>query len=336
LSEEWASGRELMVAYAEAIEASGLETRAQPYRKVAAAGTLKAGLWAVRAANNAKALDYFAEAETILPLERFDTAVQMTVLRDTVAAYGRTARFEHAAAAAQQLFDLCHPQQPSGWTCPDSGVASDPFNGSTFVGGRIGGLRKLLDIHLKLLSKLTERAFISISWDPISLARRPEATRAEFLGGLVGAQSQNPNSDKGRYDPVKSCLHDSGEPYAYATGSEEDRVEFERCWLAVKMTGTFQRRFHGDLKPAETRLLLKGLLCEIEFYSKFGVPEEIEGVQRNSVAGVPLDRIEAAAASPTQPEYVRSAFRAGIVCLKLLKMSASWIATRPDAKAPEQ
>jgi hypothetical protein len=102
------------------------------------------------------------------------------------------------------------------------------------------------------------------------------------------------------------------------------------------MAAPFQRRLRGDLKPAEARLLVKGFLCELEFYSKFGIPENIEAVGRDSIAGVPLNRIEAAIASPSQPEYIRSAFRAGMVCLKLLKTSASWIATRPDARAPEQ
>jgi hypothetical protein len=323
-SERNADGRESFVTFAEALERAGMPEAARPYRLVAAAGTFKAGLWAIRAGENQKCLEYFAEAEQILPLESFPVAVRMTVLRDMVMVYGRTGRFAQGVVALDRLFELCKPRSP-GWSCPDEGVASAPFSGSTFaykieVNGKT--LRPLVEIHLRILTKFAERAFVSVSWDPASLALRADSRDHEFLGEEVGFHATPTNLPQG----VARCVV-AGTPYAKATGSEEDRVEFERCWATWRESPDLQNRLRDEWLMGHYRLVIKGLLSEIELAARLAAIRNVATGEDRDVASFRLSDLRKRIGESTD-EPAKTAFEVAEHLLRIIEKAKQWPLTQ--------
>jgi tetratricopeptide (TPR) repeat protein len=325
LSERWADGRERFVLYAEALEAAKKPAAAERYRKVAAAGCIKAGLWAVREGDNQKALEYFAESEQTLPLQMFSVDVQMTVLRDLVVAYGKTGRLLHAVAAVERLFELCRPDAAGRWSCPEQGVASDPFGpGATVFSVRLDGreLHPVADVHMKLIAKLGERVFQSVSWQPLNGNRRVDSSSGEFVGATAGRE---PTEGEER-DVVEGCTP-KGASYAEVSGWEEDRVEFERCWPVLEEDAVFRVKLRKDIEAGKVRLAVKGFLSRLQFAVRFVRIEAVLTLAKNGVAGVTLSELRTAV-SKSKDEPSRVAMAAGERLLAAVEGARTWKLTR--------
>jgi len=323
LCEKCAEGRENFIEYAEALESSGRTSAAVPYRKVASAGTLKAGFWAIRMGYADRALSYFYEAESIWPLDKFPIEVQMTVLRDMIVAYWRTARFMHGAVAVERLFSLCHPSSKSEWTCPMDGVASAPLEGgkfSFFVTIHGKQLRPVARLHLALVSKLMEQVFLSVSWEPTTLLLRKPSRAQEFLGSVVSSAYKK---QAVRREGTGDCLPETGTPYAQATGWEEDRVEFERCWFLLREKRAFKKVLAKELSNKQYRLIVKGLLIDMEFATKFGSLALSEALSAGTVAGISLSEV-GTGLSKSEDASTQTAFAVGTRLMKLLQRVREW------------
>jgi tetratricopeptide (TPR) repeat protein len=296
------------MGYADALENAQKVNEALRYRTAASVGVLKAAFLFVRNRDDENGVKYFSLAEQIRPLATHDVKTQVTILRDVsmALAFAKTGSFLHGMVAVEQLFELCKPNPAGDFTCPLDGVASPPFLShfdpdSTSVNDRI------LELHLKIVAKILERTFISVSWDPETSTRRPRARADEFLGFVV-----------------------DGRPYGAIVSPEEDRVETERTWMNKKAEGTTRRRVTQQIRNKRFNLSVKLLLTELMFYSKLGLPKYPEVVISGNFMGMPLAQLEKAITHSREvnpnnvPEETWVAFQVALRAVKIFKEASRW------------
>jgi hypothetical protein len=140
-----------------------------------------------------------------------------------------------------------------------------------------------------VLAWLAERAFDSVSWDASTGRLRATASPQDFLG-MASQLGSTPPGDVRYEDEAQRCVPRSDARYAMRVAAEEDRVEFERCWIVMRSAAVTQRMNamiqSGQLTPA-----VKAVLCELEFYLRFGILTKGTVIPKRALGDVPLENL---------------------------------------------
>ncbi len=256
---------EQVMTWSLALDQRDAGVAATTYRRIAAISAVQEGLITIRQKKPEIALEAFARAETRLSVSQLGLKVQVTVLRDQIAAHGMTGNLMHAVATAEQLFALCAPDAGGRSPCPYWGVAPPPFQ-SHFDQAATDDDR-LVELHVKLVAKTMDRALRSVSWDRAG-QRRASARDDDFVGFVA-----------------------HGKHYAGAVGAEEDRVETERMTMYER--ARVEKAVKKLVKAGRYELYVKVLIAGSLFTSQLGIPRRYDLEAESKAFGTTLEAAQA-------------------------------------------
>ena len=125
-----------------------------------------AALRAVRMNRSGLAVEYYAVVDSLSPIDQLEKNLRAAIYQDLVHSYGKQGRIMQGLAAARKLFHLCRSVESPEESCK-LGAVAPPLHRSNFVASSDDDAAwdRMLEVNVKYLSKLIERAFITVSWD---------------------------------------------------------------------------------------------------------------------------------------------------------------------------
>jgi hypothetical protein len=264
-------------------------------------------------------LAFFALANASQPAN-LDAGRRAGALQDIIAGYRRLGKFEHAMGAAEQLFQLCRPENGGMSRCQIDSIPAPPFS-SRFV-ETDSSIKprwdRVLEINTAVLGRLLTDAFIYVSWD-----RRTAQLRDQDPGNFMG-HTVTETTRKGRSARGASV---AGRPYGQ-TSVDEDRVTVQTSVMMMS-----EQDLSRDLATAMSRakygLVTKVLIARLLLPTQLGIVPDVTWAQRDDLYGVKLSTLDSLTRAPNVAGLTaetRTALRTALDAVALVAKVHDWYA----------